>query len=199
VRWAVNTAWTAFEAACEDALAVESLGNRFKDGLDEALEINGVLPPDWGSGLWQQVLRIYSLRKEYVHAGIPQDRLFAPLQEAEDAISVLRGAINDVYRRVGKSPPTWVDDDKNPEVPRGGLAHGTVARAGVRRSDPNRVRIVYEYQGCEHESEVLPPGTNPEPSMDRLLRTIIVPITAVRAYRGDHQLTHEWKVRMRGT
>lgn len=36
VRWAVNTAWTVFETACEDALSTSGLGNRFKEKLDQA-------------------------------------------------------------------------------------------------------------------------------------------------------------------
>ncbi len=92
-----------------------------------------------------------------------------------------------------------MDDDANPEMPQGGMVQGTANRAGVDPSDPARVRIVYEFQGREYESELLPPGTDPERSMDAIIRRVIVPVTAVRAYRGDHELIDEWNVRMRGT
>jgi hypothetical protein len=199
VRWAVNTAWTAFEVACQEATGAKNLGERFKDHLNEEFDANGIPRPDWGTGLWQQVLRIYGLRKDYVHGGIPQARLFAPEQEADEAISILRRAIQDVFHRVGQAAPLWVEDDTNPEMPQDSVGHLTVARVGADPSDPARVRIVYEFQEREYESEVLPPETDPESSMDDLLRTITIPITAVRAYRGDHELINEWKVRMRGT
>jgi hypothetical protein len=199
VRWAVNTAWTAFEMACEEALGVTNLGNRFKEQLNKAFEAKGKPPPNWGSGLWQEVLQVYGLRKAYVHGGIPQERLFAPVDEADEAISIVRRAVKDVFHRLGQAEPSWVDDDANPEMPRGSMAHLTVARAGIEPSAPARVRICYEFQGHEYETQVLPPGTDPQPSMDHLLKTVSVPITAVRAYRGDQELIEEWSVRMRGT
>jgi hypothetical protein len=185
--------------ACEQALGATDLGIRFKDRLNEAFKANGVPPPDWGAGLWQNVLTIYELRKNYVHVRIPQERLFAPVHEADEAISILRQAIKDLFDRVGHTAPSWVEDDTNPEMPQDSTGHLTVTRAGADPSDPARVRIVYEFQGREYESEVLPPETDPEPWMDNLLRSIVVPITAVRAYRGDHDLINEWNVRMRGT
>ena len=37
VRWAVNTAWTAFENYAADVLGAQGLGMRFKDRFDDAL------------------------------------------------------------------------------------------------------------------------------------------------------------------
>lgn len=173
IRWTVNTTWTAFEMVCEEALGVADLGMRFKDRLTSAFQKNGVPAPDWSSGVWQKVLRIYGLRKDYVHGDLPQERLLAPLHEAEEAIVIGREAIKEVFHILGKTAPSWVDDDTNPEMPRGGMAHGTANRAGVDPSDPARVRIVYEFQGREYESELLPAGTDPErrwrPSCERPL------------------------------
>jgi hypothetical protein len=75
VRWAIASAWTAFEATCEYLTGASGLGNRFKDGLNAALDAKGLPRPDWGSGLWQNVLVVYSLRKGYVHPGVPQSKL----------------------------------------------------------------------------------------------------------------------------
>ena len=102
VRWALSSAWTAFEGACEDALATQRLGNAFRRHLDRAFGQQGLPPLDWSKGLWYDVSRIYALRKDYVHPGTDQRRLFPPPSEADDAIRVLRAAIRDVYAQAGK-------------------------------------------------------------------------------------------------
>ena len=55
------------------------------------------------------------------------------------------------------------------------------------------------FRGDEYVSEVLPPGSDPEPFMQRLLDDILIPVIAIRAYRGDEDLIAEWTVRMRGS
>jgi hypothetical protein len=62
VRWAVNTAWTAFESACGDALGATGLGNRFKEKMNGAISNLSLPALDWSQGLWQKVLKIYELR-----------------------------------------------------------------------------------------------------------------------------------------
>jgi hypothetical protein len=197
VRWTVNTAWSAFESTCEDVLKASGLGYDFKGGFNRAADAQGVQRPDWGSGDWQNVLKVYELRKDYVHLRIPQSRLFAPLSEAEDAVTILRAAVKALYRRAGLSSPGWVDDDVNPIEPTC-IGHLTVTHPGASRSDPNCIRVTYLYRGSEHESAIFPPGTDPQLPMEELLRKIIVPIRAIRAYRGDH-LLEEWQLNMRGS
>ena len=133
-----------------------------------------------------------------MHPGVPQDRLFAPVQEADKAISVLREAIRDLYSRVGTPAPEWIDDDDNPVAPKGGTAHATLLHAGVREDDPGTIRITYVYKGAEYESDLLPPGTDPSSLLHDLIRRILVPISAVRAYSGN-TLIEEIPVRMRGS
>jgi len=196
VRWTISSAWTAFELACEDATGTTGLGRSFKKNLDDAVDSKGIEPLDWGQGVWQQVRQIHQLRKDYVHPAIPQERLFARVEEAEKAISVLRSAIHDLCFRLGIPPPEWIDDDENPVVPKGGLAHLTVT--GAPRDDPNTIRITYVFQGREHEYRLLPSGTDPSPLLDELIRKVLVPISAVRAYRGE-TLLKEIQVKMRGS
>ena len=69
VRWAITSAWTAFEITCETVLGCTGLGNRLKDNLNSALAQHGFNQPDWGYGLWHSVLHIYGLRKDYTHRG----------------------------------------------------------------------------------------------------------------------------------
>lgn len=196
VRWSISSAWTAFETTCEDLLTVTGLGNRFKEHLDRALADKGFAQPDWSQGLWQDVLGVYSQRKSYVHIPHGQVDLFPPTSEADAAIAILRAAIKDMYRRVGANPPEWPDDDEDPLDPRGTMAHATVIHPGG--DAPDAVRITYVMLDKEHTAEILPAGSDPSAVMDDLLRRIRVPVTAVRAYRGD-VLIDELQVRMRGT
>ncbi len=196
VRWTISSAWTAFESTCEHLTGASGLGMRFKDRLSEALDAKGLQQPDWGSGLWQDVLTMYQLRKDYVHPAVPQERLFPPVEESERAIKVLRLAIKDMYDRTGTPLEVWPDDDQDAVDPRkGGFAHGTVLRAGVSRE--TGLRICYVMLGQEYESEIAHPDQDHVALMEDLLRRIMVPISAVRAYRGS-ELIDEVTVRMRG-
>jgi hypothetical protein len=203
VRWTVNTAWTAFEMACEEALASSGLGRRFKSNLDQAFQDKGLPKLDWGQGVWQRVEAIHALRKAYVHPGIPQERLFAPLDEAEEAISVLREAIKDVYRRVGLPIPDWPDDDQNPEPPQlrpaqVGIPGIIVTGPGVSVDDPDVVKVTYVVRGEEKLSDVCPPGTDWEPKVQNLIRNLRVAASAIRVYQGT-ELVAEIELRMRGS
>jgi hypothetical protein len=197
VRWAVGSAWTAFESTCEHLTEATGLGIRFKDRLNDALDSGGWIRPDWGSGQWQDVLSVYRLRKDYVHSNVPQERLFAPLSEAEEAIATLRSAIKDMYQRTGNAAPKWPDDDQNPVDPRKTpLVHATVRRSGVPRE--TGIRICYEMLGKEYEAEIAAADADYKRLMDDLLHKIIVPISAIRAYSGN-DLLEEVQVRMRGS
>lgn len=199
VRWAVNTAWTAFETACEDALGEAGLGNRFKERVNDAVSHLSFPTLNWGAGTWQKVLNIYTLRKDYVHVAIPQTRLFAPVAEADEAISVLRDGTKAIYAHVGKTSPTWIDDDYDRGWDDGGGSFGnlTVRRQNADESDPNVVKIAHVYKGNEYVGEILPPGTDPEPYIDDLLSNTNVPISAVRIYRGN-TLLEDRAIPMRG-
>lgn len=197
VRWTIASAWTAFEGTCEYLAGASGLGNRFKDRLNAALDAKGFRRPDWGSGLWQNVLTVYGSRKEYVHPGVPQNRLFAPVTEAETAITVLREAIKDMYALTGNPVEAWPDDDEDAVDPRnGGFANATVISAGVTRE--TGLRISYVMFGEEYESKVTHPNEEPLPLMRDLLLKIRVPISAVRAYRGN-EMIEEITVKMRGS
>jgi hypothetical protein len=163
VRWTIASAWTAFESTCENLTGATGLGMRFKERLNEALDLRKFPRPDWGGGLWQDVLTIYGLRKEYVHPAVPQERLFAPVEEAEKAVAVIRLAIKDMYERTGTPPEVWPDDDEDAVDPRkGGFANATVIRAGASRE--TGLRICYVMLGQEHESEVALPDVDHRPS-----------------------------------
>jgi hypothetical protein len=200
VRWAIQSAWTAFEATCEVALETSGLGMRFKDHFDAAVRTKGLAPVDWGSGLWQKVRETYQLRKDYGHLLAPQKRLFAPVDEADFAIATLREATKALYLLLSQDAPKWVDDDNafGWEGSGGSVAHATVIKAGVDEDDPGTIRVAYVYKRREFVTDVLPPGTDPEPFTEQLIESIIIPISEVRVYRGT-DLVDSIQVDMRGS
>lgn len=200
VRWAVNTAWAAFEAACGDALGATGLGNRFKDNVNKAVSKVSLPALDWSQGLWQKVLKIYKLRKEYIHVALPQNHLFAKVSEADEAISTLREAIKAIYLHAGKAAPAWADDDRDRGWDDGGGQMGTltVLRQKADPSNPDVVKVAHIYRGNEYTTEILPPGTDPEPYIENLLINTSMPISMVKIYRGN-TLIEERPIPMRGT
>lgn len=150
VRWTIQAAWTAFEATCEEILGSHGLGMRFREKFDEALEsYRSGLAVDWGTGLWQGVLEVYQLRKDYIHPRVPQHRLFAPTSEADKTIATLRDAVKDLHTMLQEPHPRWIDDDSDrgwqgtrgldQDVARYGPARGSRRRRSKQNS--GRVRL----------------------------------------------------------
>lgn len=199
VRWTIITAWTAFEMACENALETSGIGKRFKENLNKAISKKGLSQIDWGSGLWQKIINIHQSRKKFVHLNVSQERLFADVKDADEAISILRDAIRTIFNNAGKLPPAWVEDnfDTGWDTGRRSAANLTVTRSGVDENDPRTLKLAYDYKGREHIHEILPPETDPKMMVEDLLSRIIIPISAVRVYRGK-EVVLEKKLQMRG-
>ena len=204
VRWAILSACVAFEVTASDMLGT-GIGRRVPDEIKAALAARSLPNVDWGQGVWQRLAEVRQLRVDYVHRGIPQVRLFAPVAEADRAILVTREAIKALGTLIGAPASAWIDVDDDPNVarerPRGGFtatASATLIHDGAKEDDPDVVRVVYVYKGKESVSELLPPGSDPGPAMARLEEGIQVPITAIRAYRGT-TLLDERALKMRGS
>jgi len=201
VRWAIQSAWTAFETVCDDALAA-SLGNRFKDLFDDAVKSMGLPPVDWSKGVWQKILAVYKQRKKFTHVipSISRQDLFPALAAADQAIADLRDGIIAVCTLVGSPPPLWVADDHDRGWSKGSgtHAHLTAIHHGANPEDPNAVRIAYVSRGKEYFCDIAPPGTDYVPLLDSLVpRLVAVPVEAVRAYRGT-TLLEERAITIRG-
>lgn len=97
VRWAVISAWTAFEITCEHYLGANGLGNRFKENLNKAIDKKKLSPIEWGSGIWQKVYATYQSRKNFVHISSSQADLFPGIELADRAINDLRNGIKAVF------------------------------------------------------------------------------------------------------
>jgi len=199
VRWTVTTAWTAFEIVCMDAVEVGRLGIRFKEKLDAAIKTMSRPKLNWESGIWQEVTKVYELRKEYVHAGVRNGHIFREAAEADWAIDTLREAIKTIYGHAGKSAPVWIDDNEDPgwDIEPRSMGHLTITHAGANIDESDTVKIIYVYNGKEYIAEVLPSGADTSSNVKNLISNIRVPISAVRVYKGI-QLIEEQKLRMRG-
>ena len=104
---------------------------------------------------------------------------------------------------VGKIAPSWISEDKargwsGASGGAGLTAHLTVIRAGVNEDDPNAVKLAYVYKDRLHLSEILPAGSEYKDKLYQLLNDLVVPVTAVCAYKGT-DLLEEIPVRMRGS
>ena len=201
VRWTILSAWSAFETVCGDALAASGLGNDFRRRFDAALAAKGIPAVDWGNGLWQQALHVYGVRKEFTHVKptIAHNRLLAPVEEAEEAILVLRAAIKDVCNMTNHLAPVWADDDTDRgwDAGRGSIAYSMSVKDGADPEGADTVRIAYETNGKEHVCDILPPGTDHGPVLDDLIKRLNVPVGLIRAYRGK-DLIEERKLQVRG-
>jgi hypothetical protein len=199
VRWAVITAWTVLEIACQDALNEPNISYSFKKKLDVALVQKSLPPLNWGSGLWQQVSKIQQKRNNYMHRFVSETDLFPEAAVSDNAIDVVRKAVMEIYRHAKRTPPLWVQDDydRGWDAKSGLLANATVIRAGAKEDDPKVVKIAYVIGEREHVSEVLPPGTDPEPYVEDLLTNIQGPINAIKVYEGN-TLCMEKVITMRG-
>ena len=108
--------------------------NRFKDDLKTAIKQTGKTGIDFGSGFWKRILEIRESRHKYTHAGGSISDRFPPASLAEEAIKVIREAIKDIYSKVGKQPPVWVDLDVSdgwPETRRVGISAYMTLRKGT--------------------------------------------------------------------
>lgn len=199
VRWSVTTAWTVLEMACEEALGTPGIGRRFKENLDRACVANGVAAIGWGAGVWQRVALLQKTRKDFVHINATRANLFPPSTQADDALSIVRDAVSDIFARAGQACPSWLqdDDDKGWDLGRRSMAHLTAMHAGADPQGADTVRISYEYKGREHDAALLPPGTDHGPHIEALIQNLRIPVAAVRAYRGK-ELLYERKFEMRG-
>lgn len=194
-RWAIVSAWTAFEIACEDATGASGLGIRFKEKLDTQLQGIGAPRIDWGQGIWQRIQGVYRWRKDIVHVGpVP-----LTLAEVQEAISVLRDGVTSIYSAVGKQPPQWQFDDTDSGHKGGGSsASATVLHNGVASDDPNRVDVCYVSGGKERRCAVMPSGADWRPELETLRASLRVETTALRVYAAG-KLIHEERVNIRGS
>jgi hypothetical protein len=201
VRMAVTTVWTALEVAAQDALGVPGIGYRFKEDLDRAINDAGHPQLDWSQGLWQQVKSLQELRKSFVHRYLAVQDLFPDSIISDNAISVARDAINDLYTKCGMQPPSWTGLSESPGwsvASNFGMAAVCVARGGAQLDDPNTTRISVIVDGHEHETTVMPLDQDPAEQIAHILGSVKIPISAIRVHRAG-VLVHHYVVNMRGS
>jgi hypothetical protein len=146
-------------------------------------------------------MKVYGKRKSFTHSVQDQTTLFPDRSVANGAIRLLRRATKDMYVRVGKGDPKWVEDDEDIYDPRrpGFNMYGTptLITAGGDAPDAVRIAIVLTVDGKERVVRAEPPGTDPEPLIEEILAGMRMAVIAVRVYQGD-ELISEDPVNMRG-
>jgi hypothetical protein len=192
VRWAVNTAWTAFENYATDVLEPRNRGNSFKEMFKAALASRSLPAVNWGVGIWKRVLEIYASRNKFTHvaAKTDVDVLRPRTSVAENAVATMREAVKALAAHAGVASPAWVEDDAGApfSVCTSDLAMATGHGQRADPNDPEHIRITYVWNDTEHINTYAPPGTAWEPLMDSLEKGLNVPATAIRAYRGPKLL-----------
>ena len=200
VRNAVLSAWTTLEMACCDALGIEKLENDFRRSLDDEFNKKSIRRLDFGSGIWQEInSTVKGYRKLYSHFGVSLPDRFPPVSIAENAIKKIREAIQDIYGKMSKSYPKWVDLDQVEGWPqRQGGSSGSVfprfLHQGAHPDLPGVISIaLVTEQGEEKPNRYLPPDTSNEEIFDWVedyLGRLNVGFKAIRVYRGA-DLIHE--------
>jgi hypothetical protein len=201
VRACVGTAWTALETSCQDALAANQIGYSFKSNLDKAVAAVGVPAVDWSQGLWQEVRILQERRKMYVHRTLALGDMFPAVSVAEDAVSTVRDAVLDIYKRAGAPEPEWVhiDSSRGWDQP-SKFGTPTIAQThlGASFDDPNTTRVYIVYEGEERLTSVFPAGHDVAETVSSLLQSVRVPIRAIRVYDCGKQVL-DLVVAMRGS
>lgn len=200
VRWCGNTAWTALEIACQDATGDKSISYSFKKNLDKAIESMDLPPLNWGSGIWHRVSDLQKQRKGYVHPYLSDIDLFADATIADDIIVIIRSAINDIYKHLGKSAPTWTADDEDRGWDKKPRLSGNATRIhkGADRDGVDTIKICFIKDGVELTSDILPPQTKWEPYVEELIGNLQVPASEIRVYQGG-ELINSKELHMRGS
>lgn len=201
VRWTIIIGWTVLEIACQDALEDKDISRRFKDNLDDAVSKKGLQPLDWSKGIWQKVLNLQSLRINCVHCFDTESDLFPEAEIADGAVNTIREAVKAIYSHASKEVPKWIEDDGDYgwEGNDFRTSAGVTLGSAVNEDAPdNNVKIVVVRDGKEFCTDILPPGTDPEPAMKARLSKTNIPISTIRVYQGN-KLISEHNLNMRGT
>ena len=199
VRLCVTTAWTALETSCQEALEDPSIGYSFRKHLDRAINNRGLQAIVWGSGNWQKVAALQEIRKGYVHRYLNLKDMFPDSSVADDAISVVRDAIKDIYTIAGKQFPEWVeiceargwdgDSQPSPTI--------CMVAPGVSNDDPNTRRVILVANGEEKQVRVLPSGYDTQQIIHEIIDNSTLPFQAIRVYDCG-ELVEEKPVTVRG-
>jgi hypothetical protein len=200
VRNCVATAWIALETSCQDALSSNAIGYSFKANLDKAVADSSLPQIDWSFGLWQQVRGLQETRKSYVHRFLALSDMFPPVLVAENAITIVRSAVIDIYARAHKSEPGWVHIDASRGWDAASLVgSATISQAhlGASFDDPNTTRVYLVIGGEEQLTSVFPTGHDARQTVEELFKSVKVPIDGIRVYDKGVPIL-DFTVAMRG-
>lgn len=199
VRWCIITGWTVLEMVFRQVLNDENIGYRFKEDVDKAINNLGLPSINWGEGIWQRILTLKDIRKNFIHTKLDQEKLFLDTSVAINYVQGIQSAILEMYNYTQTPIPQWIsyDDDKGWDDGRDPVTHVIVNRQGATKEDPQSIIVSYVYKGKEHPTEVLPADADYLKTVNDLISNIRYPITGVKVYQAD-KIIYEKAVLMRG-
>ncbi len=187
VRWTIMSSWIALEMACQDALEDDTISYSFKKNIDQAIQRKSLPAIQWGSGLWQEVAQLQTLRKNCTHRFLTQSEIFPAEDEASKAVSIVRDAVKDIYKRSAKTVPKWIDDDYDQGWARKGpslYATGYAVKPGMVPGSPDNLRFAYTYKDHEYTWDESPPNTEPDELFEQMIESLVHPISKATVYKG---------------
>lgn len=192
VRWAIITAWTVLEIACQDALDDEKISYSFEQKLNQAIEEKSLPKLDWGKGIWQKVKKIQELRKNCVHRFFSENELFPNTELAEEALEIIGNAVREIYLHVKKPIPNWIKDDYDQgwAVKSGFTLEGS-GHDNTYDNVPGAVKVTYVYKGQEIIFKILAPDSDSEPVIQCLINEMDRPISAIKVYVNDDLISEK--------
>ena len=191
VRWAIMLSWIALEMACQDALEDDKISYSFKKNVDQAIQRKNLPAIQWANGLWQVVTQLQEFRKNCTHRFLKQSEIFPGEGEASKAVSIVRNAVKDIYKRSGKTVPKWIDDDYDQGWARKGIdifATGYEVKPGMVLGSPHNLRFAYTYKDHEYTWAKYPPDTEPDDLFKQMIASFIHPISRATVYKGTDVL-----------
>jgi len=200
IRFCIVYAWITLETSCQEALENRKIGYSFKDDIDKALRESGISSINWGSGVWQRVIGIQNIRKNFVHRFHQLNEMFPEVVVADDAIITIQEAVKDIFSIAGKDSPTWIDImnvrgwDKESNF---GIATISQAHHGSSFEDPNTRRVYMVVGGEKKLTSVFPSGYDTSDTVNQLIGSVSIPIQAIRVYDCG-ELVEDYIVMMRG-
>jgi hypothetical protein len=191
VRWAIMSSWIALEMACQDALEDDKISYSFKKNVDQAIQRKNLPVIQWANGLWQEVTQLQEFRKNCTHRFLKQSEIFPGEGEASKAVSIVRNAVKDIYKRSGKTVPKWIDDDYDQGWARKGIdmfSTGYEVKPGMVLGSPHNLRFAYTYKDHEYTWAEYPPDTEPDDLFKQMIASLVHPISRATVYKGTDVL-----------
>ncbi|HWB74045.1 MAG TPA: hypothetical protein VG755_03800 [Nannocystaceae bacterium] len=182
-RTCIAAAWRAFDRVVATVLGGSLRGDLLAE-LDAALQANSYLPLQHCNDTWRGLVALKESRDALLLGDCTVDSLLLDEHDADDALAVVRAALQELHEHIGRTPPRWVDADSSPQHVGNEGSWGTTIR-GDARNDPDAIAIVMVHHAFEWTSDLVPHSVDPWSIALERLDSVCAPIVGVRVCQGD--------------